>query len=931
MGTPETTAAMMNPLTFSAWSTGTGGTWVIYNGQTYPLLQSFMTPVSVSATAVYNANSEAGLANATVTYSSYGATLSTPLANVGGVLSASNPSSGTVINVANNYTLSGQYPTSQLGYLLSYNNLSITPAPLTINVPNQSITYGSSILNSQLTATAVGLVGGQQIVNYGLSSLGTTGTANAGVYGISTNASTITGSLGFLPANYNISYGTVGSYTVNPFLLNVSGQTVTTNKTYDGTTTAAVTNAGTVVATTLPNGNSLPTVSTVSANYASPNANTPSTPTTNITVQTTLSNPNYAVTSTTLSGTISPAALTVTGEAAVGKTYNGTTAASLTGGTLNGVVAADSGNVTLVQAGSFSSPNVAVVNGSPVAVPVTAADSVTFSGGALSTNYTTLVQPTGLSAIISPAALTVTGQSVTSKVYDGTTAATLSGGTLSGVVAADAGNVTLTTQAGSFSSANAGTAVPVTTTNAVSFAGSALSTNYTLTQATGLTGKITPATLTVTGQTVTSKVYDGGTTATLTGGTLNGVPSGATAPTLVQAGSYASANAGTGIVVTAADSLSGATAANYTLTQPTGLTGAITPATLLITATPTSKVYGQTNPALTGTVTGLVGGDTLASTTSGALNFATTATATSGMGSYAVTGSGLTMSSGNYTLAQAAGNSNALTVTPASLTVAGQTVQNKVYDTTTTATMVGGSLIGLVNGDAVTLVSAGSFVQANAGTGLAVTASDSISGAAAANYTLVQPKGLTASITPAPLTVTGQTAANKPYDGKTGTTLSGGSLSGVLSADIGNVSLTTVSTGNFVSPIVGNNIVVVPTTPDGLAGTAASNYVLTQPVIKANILSNAVVTTLPQAQAQLETTLGKPIYPLTPGMAAPLSPVVVMSSDDDAKKTPDPAPALVLQPNEVTQALNLHVRMQGPGVKLPDDYVKLSDTTVKSN
>ena len=82
---------------------------------------------------------------------------------------------------------------------------------------------------------------------------------------------------------------------------------------------------------------------------------------------------------------------------------------------------------------------------------MTATDSL--SGNAAS-NYV-LTQPTGLSAVIAPAALTVTGTTVLSKTYNGSNVATLSGGTLAagagnslggtGVYSADASGVTLTT------------------------------------------------------------------------------------------------------------------------------------------------------------------------------------------------------------------------------------------------------------------------------------------------------------------------------------------------------------------------------------------------------------------------------------------------------------------------------------------------------
>ena len=57
-------------------------------------------------------------------------------------------------------------------------------------------------------------------------------------------------------------------------------------------------------------------------------------------------------------------------------------------------------------------------------------------------NYSLSAQPTGLTADITPAALTITGVTAGNKVYDGTTSATLTGGNISGIIGSD--NVTIT-------------------------------------------------------------------------------------------------------------------------------------------------------------------------------------------------------------------------------------------------------------------------------------------------------------------------------------------------------------------------------------------------------------------------------------------------------------------------------------------------------
>jgi len=201
---------------------------------------------------------------------------------------------------------------------------------------------------------------------------------------------------------------------------------------------------------------------------------------------------------------------------------------------------------------------------------------------------------------------------------------------------------------------------------------------------------------------------------------------------------------------------------------------------------------------------------------------------------------------GNFVLIQPTGLTG--TITPALLQVINQIAANKTYDGTSNATLSGGILSGVIPADAsaVALSQSGNFATANAGANIAVNASDSLSGTAASNYTLVQPTGLTATITPAVLQVTNQIAANKIYDGTTNATLSGGVLSGLIAADAGSVSLT--QAGSFATSTVGNNIPV--TASDSISGIDAANYTLVQPTgLSASII--AVTTTVNPTAASI--------------------------------------------------------------------------------
>ena len=96
---------------------------------------------------------------------------------------------------------------------------------------------------------------------------------------------------------------------------------------------------------------------------------------------------------------------------------------------------------------------------------------------------------------ISPMEISMTGAAVTTKEYNGNTDATITPGTLEGVLAADQGadkvSVKETSIKGTFASADAGENIGVTTTKVFTLEGDRAS-NYTLTQPTDLKGTIKP-------------------------------------------------------------------------------------------------------------------------------------------------------------------------------------------------------------------------------------------------------------------------------------------------------------------------------------------------------------------------------------------------------------------------------------------------------
>jgi hypothetical protein len=95
----------------------------------------------------------------------------------------------------------------------------------------------------------------------------------------------------------------------------------------------------------------------------------------------------------------------------------------------------------------------------------------------------------------------------------------------------------------------------------------------------------------------------------------------------------------------------------------------IDPAQLFYTANPFSRVYGQLNPTVTGTVTGLRNGEALDTVALGSIFWETETDETTDVGLYRVEGQGLVVFNNNYesNIEQSASNEFAVTITPAQL------------------------------------------------------------------------------------------------------------------------------------------------------------------------------------------------------------------------------------------------------------------------
>lgn len=215
--------------------------------------------------------------------------------------------------------------------------------------------------------------------------------------------------------------------------------------------------------------------------------------------------------------------------------------------------------------------------------------------------------------------------------------------------------------------------------------------------------------------------------------TYNGLVNGETTPAYTTQPALTTTASDDAPVGKYAITASGAISGNYKFTYvPAVLT--ITQATLMVKADDQSKIYGQANPALTITYTGLAAHDN-----GDALNLqtviATAATAASKVGTYPITLSGLANTT-NYRVTYTGG---LLSVTPAPLNIKADDIEKALGQLNPTFTF---TYTGFVNND-----EAGSLITAPTA---ATTATESspkgvypitVSGASAADYTITYTAG----------------------------------------------------------------------------------------------------------------------------------------------------------------------------------------------
>ncbi len=588
---------------------------------------------------------------------------------------------------------------------------------------------------------------------------------------------------------------------------------------------------------------------------------------------------NYALIQPTgITANITPALLTATITNGPVKSYDGSASITLTASnyTVTGFVSGSGDGATLPQSASaaYASPNVNIVGGGVGSVAVNStlvpSDFHPTAGTDLS-NYALPTTGTGFGEI-TPITLSGAIAGNPTKVYDTTTAATLTTAnyTLTGFIGAQSATVTRT--AGTYASANASssgadaTTVSSLTSSDYTPGASTLLTNYVLPTVLTGPGTITKAPLTIAGVTATTKVYDGTRTDTLgvAGATLVGIK-GADVLTLgagSATGLFATANVGTGVSVsTSGFTFSGTPSANYTLTQPGPLSANITakPITLLsVTKTYDGTASGTASSGAVYALAGVVAGDVSnVSVASGAVTGSYT-TQNVGTGLLVnLAGLGLTGTAAtNYSIAATTSADDPIgVINPKMLTASIVNNPTKPYDTTNAATLTTGNfaLSGFVTGegsDVTVTKTSGTYASVNAGAPDAVSTSlvggnFATTATLLTNYTLPTTATGVGTITPLALGAVIVGAPTKTYDGSTTAILASAnySLTGFLGVQGASV---TQTTGAYASSHASSTDTVTASLTPGAytanSGTLLSNYVLPTTASGNGVINPALLT-----------------------------------------------------------------------------------------
>jgi len=503
-------------------------------------------------------------------------------------------------------------------------------------------------------------------------------------------------------------------------------------------------------------------------------------------------------------GVITPRSLDASGLQVADKVYDGNSRAELLASSLSGMVEGDA--LSLSGSAAFADKNA----GRNKAVAI----SGLALGGADAGNYLLSSDRASAQATITAKTISAGASSVAGKVYDGSTAATVTAGALQGVIGDDQVGLQANAQ---FADKNAGKDKAATVSLVLNGADAS---NYLLASSTqAATADIAAKVIAAGASTVAGKVYDGSTAASVTAGALQGLVDGDRVG-LQASAQFADKNAGKDKAATIALTLNGADAGNYHLASSTQAAAADIAAKVIAAdaSTVAGKVYdGSTAASVTaGALHGLVDGDRVGLQASAQFADKNAGKDKAASVSLALSGA----DAGNYQLAsstQAAKADIAAKVISAGASI----VAGKVYDGSTTANVTAGALQGLIAGDQVGLQAKAQFADKNAGKDKVATVSLALSGAGARNYQLVSStQAATADIAAKTITADAATVAGKVYDGSTAASVTAGALQGL----VGNDQVGLQASAQFADKSAGKD--KAATVSLNLNGADAGNYQL---------------------------------------------------------------------------------------------------------
>ena len=676
--------------------------------------------------------------------------------------------------------------------------------------------------------------------------------------------------------------GTTSTYSITPKPISPTNVTAQ-SKVYDGTTTATL-ESGNLIVTGLLDGD----VVTLSPTGVFADKNVGNGKTVNVTYSASGADAaNYTFADSTTTANITPKLLVPTGITANNKVYDGTTTgtANLTTIGLRPTVSAAAGtsndgspiagddvsfnpaDIWTVANATFADKNVGTAKTVTVGMVLQTGGPTLL--GTDSGNYVFVMNDLKTTADITPKTLTVSGITANNRVYDGSTDVTLntSGLVKGGLVAGDDVTVSVT---GAFVDRSANNAKTV---NLTSMFGGADRANYTVIDQATTTATISPKPLSVSGLSSANKVYDGTTTAIVsgtatladaitagTGSSTDGKPYAGDQLTVTgpATGDFNSKGVLTASAVSFSGlQLGGAEAANYTLLNHPTVASIITPRTLDVTALVGPKTYDGSSAATAAlSLSGLLGSDAVVVNGTTTLSGRTAGTQTATTTGLALTGP----DAGNYALAADSVPAGTVDVARAPLTVTGE-VTSRVYNAQTQTNTY--TLTGLAAGESATVSGSAQARNVSQGTVADALQIQADSGTDLNNYSLTIRNG---SLTIAPLTVTATALVGpKTYDGSSAATAAL-SLSGLLGSDAVVVNGTTTLSGKTAGTQTAT------TTGLALTGPDAGNYALAADSVPAGTVDVARKTVQVQgssveARADGVTTFSNPA-PTIIGLAA---------------------------------------------------------------